>query len=431
MPNGATLWAARVAGTPVKPLQGTDTIRIPIVKTAEGDQDYAVELVYGGRLRNLESYRRIEFPFVQPLHIVPETSQVRLYLPQSHQWLRFDGPMRNVRHENELTMELLEYQSQQIGSAIMDMKSSDRYVRGRAERTLAYNLKQLAQNELDTDQLTTQAQSQSESVQLQSQLARARELLEDVPAGKDEMFQGRVSNRKRLNDAYLQQSNGAISNSITAAKGNFVESGRELSDEVAQAATPSNPASPADSEVPNNKLRLQLKKSRPNQAPQELAKNDLGSARSNSEDHLYEQRSSARSQRQGGMGGMGGGWWSWGGASASGPAAQEVLAPPSDATPQSGAESDSDDPFDDFDEIRPDNTVMELGEFKADEIPSGIASLDVQLEFSGQEFQFTTPRGDVRLSAVCLTPQSRQFAKLFLGLVMTVVVAAFCARREW
>ncbi|MDA1180542.1 MAG: hypothetical protein O2931_17320, partial [Planctomycetota bacterium] len=64
-------------------------------------------------------------------------------------------------------------------------------------------------------------------------------------------------------------------------------------------------------------------------------------------------------------------------------------------------------------------------------IPSGIASLDVQLEFSGQEFQFTTPRGDVRLSAVCLTPQSRQFAKLFLGLVMTVVVAAFCARREW
>ncbi|MEA3367863.1 MAG: hypothetical protein U9R68_07100, partial [Planctomycetota bacterium] len=58
MPEGADLWTAVVAGQPVKPTRMEEAeaggrVRIPIVKTAEGDLDYAVVLKYGGRVGRL------------------------------------------------------------------------------------------------------------------------------------------------------------------------------------------------------------------------------------------------------------------------------------------------------------------------------------------------------------------------------------------
>ena len=53
LPAGARLWAAHVADQPVKPILGQDSVRIPLVKTAEGDRDYPVTLKYGGQMEML------------------------------------------------------------------------------------------------------------------------------------------------------------------------------------------------------------------------------------------------------------------------------------------------------------------------------------------------------------------------------------------
>ena len=55
LPAGARLWAAHVADQPIKPILGQSSIRIPLVKTAEGDRDYAVILKYGGRMEELDA----------------------------------------------------------------------------------------------------------------------------------------------------------------------------------------------------------------------------------------------------------------------------------------------------------------------------------------------------------------------------------------
>ena len=55
LPEGAVLWTAHVASQPVKPAQAVGStsdrvLRIPLLKTAEGDLDYPVVLKYAGKL---------------------------------------------------------------------------------------------------------------------------------------------------------------------------------------------------------------------------------------------------------------------------------------------------------------------------------------------------------------------------------------------
>ncbi|HUW58373.1 MAG TPA: hypothetical protein VMZ92_17180, partial [Planctomycetota bacterium] len=74
LPEGATLWTARVDGKLVKPTcDPADTrpnqVRIPLVKTTEGDQDYEVVLKYGGKLSPLRGLRRVTAPLVQTVNI--------------------------------------------------------------------------------------------------------------------------------------------------------------------------------------------------------------------------------------------------------------------------------------------------------------------------------------------------------------------------
>jgi hypothetical protein len=74
LPTGAVLWTAWVAGEPVKPTRApgaasTNEVQIPLVKTAEGDLDYEVKLTYGGTLRKLGVFERIEFPLIRTKNI--------------------------------------------------------------------------------------------------------------------------------------------------------------------------------------------------------------------------------------------------------------------------------------------------------------------------------------------------------------------------
>ena len=77
LPSKARLWTAHVAGKPVKPMTGSGSVRIPIVKTAEGDLDYEVVLKYGGRIDSIGRFDRVEFPLMRSHEIQVEESQVR------------------------------------------------------------------------------------------------------------------------------------------------------------------------------------------------------------------------------------------------------------------------------------------------------------------------------------------------------------------
>jgi hypothetical protein len=69
LPAGARLWTTVVAGEPVKPAEAVPpkpgVVRIPLVKTAEGEGDYLVELKYGGH-RDLARPRRRGLPVNSP-----------------------------------------------------------------------------------------------------------------------------------------------------------------------------------------------------------------------------------------------------------------------------------------------------------------------------------------------------------------------------
>ena len=91
LPAGAQLWTALVAGEPVKPTevpggQAADQVRIPLIKTAEGDRDYPVVLKYGGQLSSLALLGQVAFPLIHTKNIHVELSRVRLRLPETQRW---------------------------------------------------------------------------------------------------------------------------------------------------------------------------------------------------------------------------------------------------------------------------------------------------------------------------------------------------------
>ncbi len=123
LPAGAVLWSARVAGEPVKPAVqaggpgGTVTggqVRIPLVKTAEGERDFEVVVKYGGRLGALRTAARVSFPLIRTVNIQVELSQVRLRLPQEYRWVAFGGTMRRVSDPAELDAGLLSYRRKEL-----------------------------------------------------------------------------------------------------------------------------------------------------------------------------------------------------------------------------------------------------------------------------------------------------------------------------
>src|SRR6185295_8240344 len=60
LPDGARLWVAIVNGEPVKPVEpataNAGLVRIPLVKTAQGEGDYPVVLKYGGRISQVREF---------------------------------------------------------------------------------------------------------------------------------------------------------------------------------------------------------------------------------------------------------------------------------------------------------------------------------------------------------------------------------------
>ena len=144
LPAGALLWTAKVDGHMVKPTQvpgaaNDRLVRVPLIKTVTGDLDYPVELKYGGRIMALSGFKSVEFPLARAVNINVEQSQVRLRLPESHRWFNFGGSMKLVS-EGDLLADFLDYKTKQIQELRRVLSSSaNEFSKVRARS----NLKQL------------------------------------------------------------------------------------------------------------------------------------------------------------------------------------------------------------------------------------------------------------------------------------------------
>jgi hypothetical protein len=139
LPAGAALWTAVVAGEPVKPVAvagNTRRTQVPLVKTAAGDPYYEVVLKYAGRLPALGTLGKIDFPMLRTVNIQPELSHVRLHLPKGQLWFDFGGTMRMAASELELEQGYVQFYNKQISQIGQAIKEGDQWTKARGQNAL-------------------------------------------------------------------------------------------------------------------------------------------------------------------------------------------------------------------------------------------------------------------------------------------------------
>ncbi len=219
LPPQGRLWAARVAGEPVKPTRdpkATDKrlVRIPLVKTAPGDLDYLVVLKYSGQIPQLGRLSSVDFPLVHTRNINVELSQVQLYVPKTHQWFDFDGTMRLVADQAELAAGVISYQTKQTEQLMQTFRGSGKFAKVRAYN----NLKQIAADMLVTKEATRSwGYNEKLNTELEANTSLLRQAEQEVQEFT-ELDQGVVpvetDNRARLNESYEGQKNTRARNVV-------------------------------------------------------------------------------------------------------------------------------------------------------------------------------------------------------------------------
>jgi hypothetical protein len=225
LPAGARLWTTLVAGEPVKPTEvpGGKTpgqVRIPLVKTAAGDLDFRVSLKYGGQITSPGRLQTIDFPLVRTVGIKVELSQVRLLLPESYRWFNFGGTMGLVEDELDFAAGFLTYQTKKMEQLAEVARGDSYFARARAFN----NLKQIG---LAVHDYRSNYESNTRNEQLQRSLdantvaiveaERVIQAEEEKAARQVEVF----DNRDRLNELWNAQDNGRARNIVNDIGGNF------------------------------------------------------------------------------------------------------------------------------------------------------------------------------------------------------------------
>ncbi|WFB36898.1 hypothetical protein P3T73_03865 [Kiritimatiellota bacterium B12222] len=159
LPVGARLLQVRVAGKEVNPVRRAEALEndlyIPLVKTPRGERDIQVQVVYAGELDSLMSLRSRGFPFPASRNISVELSQVKLYLPESYRWLRFDGTMKQLENQAQLQAGWLAYQAGMAERLTQTLKGGDIFEQARA----THSLQNLERELLEADQSSNGSQS--------------------------------------------------------------------------------------------------------------------------------------------------------------------------------------------------------------------------------------------------------------------------------
>lgn len=206
LPAGSTLWTAMVVGEPVKvarPTDGSEThVRIPLVKNSEGDLDYQVVVKYGGKLDPLGLVGNTSLPFIHTKNINVEVSLVRLFLPESHEWLGFGGTMRRLSDKAEYLSENLTYQAGQIRQLSDVLQSKSVFSKARASTNLGVLGGKL-------DELATTYTDSNQNQEVAAKLRAGRQALQDAQSQAQEeekqVLESEDDNRKSLTQRFSEQ----------------------------------------------------------------------------------------------------------------------------------------------------------------------------------------------------------------------------------
>jgi hypothetical protein len=231
LPEGATLWTAQVAGTAVKPTQapsqsGPGRVRIPLVKTAPGELDYEVVLKYGGRTRPIGRLTEVQFPLIRVWRIPVDLSQVRLYLPTTHDWFHFTGTMGQVEAADQAAGQVA-YQTKVVDRLMKDMASSNPFTQARAVN----NLKQIGLATLNYESTLRSLPRGFGNDKLQQELQRNKSVLKEAEQAAEQIEKAPQQeatvqdNRYQLNQRFLEQRAQVTGNEVKNAGRNFDTSG--------------------------------------------------------------------------------------------------------------------------------------------------------------------------------------------------------------
>ena len=237
LPPGAQLWTAIVAGQPVKPTEvpvphvaaslrdadrsgaTPDQVRIPLIKTAEGDTDYAVVLKYGGWLQPIGIVDRVAFPLMRTVNINVELSRVRLRVPETHTWFDFGGTMRPVFDKGSYEADFFSYNAKQVKRLMQTLNTDNYYARARSMS----NLKQLGLAVQNYQQQFGDYSSNDafkRNLEVNADLIRqAEQQTQEILAKEGEAIV--TDNRGRLNTYFQDQKNASALNVVNELGGNF------------------------------------------------------------------------------------------------------------------------------------------------------------------------------------------------------------------
>lgn len=473
LPEGARLWTATVAGEPVKPVEASppqpNVVRVPLVKTAEGEGDYPVQLKYGGRMPSVTSVTQVRFPLMKTRNIHVELSQVRLLLPDDYEWLDFRGTMKKVDDQRVLEEGFQGYLQKRIEEAQQLLSSANPYTKVRVQN----NLKQArilfennrAFNARDGIQVESEGRNEALLMNAEQQAAQST----------TELQLDQEDNRDRLNRYWGAQDVKRSKNVVSGLQSNFQQDalGKEGQDfeksginaqffeqnqlKTKGDAAEADPNAPEASKKPGADMPAKQeggrfyrggkpmaaaddaeKQSGAKQAPQlfndaqkevqEQLKREVDelrdkqteeSASERSNLFRYQQQLDQNIQQQERLGGLSVQGQQLYGAGGGQPAGPMSGMPPDGTIAQ--AEAPASAPSGDLSgggqmsqEARPviDDSVS---------MPGGLASLDIQLPERGRQFSFMTPRGEIEITA---RPVSHSFFSRLIGLA-GVLVAVF------
>ena len=489
LPAGAVLWTALVAGEPVKPaavaggaIQASDSaprarraggvsppvihpggaprVRIPLVKTAAGDLDYEVAVKYGGTLAALGKLATVSFPLIRTVNIHVEQSQVRLYLPETHDWFDFGGSLGRVANEADLAAGFLSYQSKLLQRLSQTRTSDNAFAKARATN----NTKQI---ELQLhDYLRSNEGQAAGNEAFKQEAANTERTLKEAESqspteGYFEDVAGETDNRGNLNRLYEGQETRRSKNVVNELGANFDSTrqpqqqpladqggkGQEFNNKwflnnnlnsqddkpkaqpgpvqqfrgvvgvntpAKDAAPTQTAAQPANPEVAQGKAKADLQMQADEAKKQSGAQPDADFGRVSRYKQKLAKQADQQLDRFGGEG--------QGGGQSEKPQAPR---PPDQNAPAGTMGVDSTG-------FHPGLFGQEVAEGVSP--TAGLASLDFSLPERGRVYRFATPRGEIELTARAvsgeLVERFRQLA-LALAAALVLLLAYQVLRRGW
>jgi hypothetical protein len=134
LPDELKLWSAMVDGQAVRPVVGSggsDSVRVPLVRTSAAGLPYEVKLYLGGSLGGgIDSLQRIQPPAVRVANIPVKRTTWSLLLPEEYRYIRPEGNMSPVAGTAELMSLNVDAKIEQLSRVIA---STDEQVLSRGD----------------------------------------------------------------------------------------------------------------------------------------------------------------------------------------------------------------------------------------------------------------------------------------------------------